>query len=153
MKILEYFSLILSILAFVFSLWSFFVERKRNRNEATIHAFDQLEEQVFSQKDYSTLAIKAGDDYCNGKRDGSWQAATSYLSKIEHFCAGIRLKTYDIDTLNRLAGGFIIEQYHYWTPIINTKRLKDVDKKMQHYDEFEAVAKELCKKRGQTWDL
>lgn len=149
----EYFSLVLSILAFVFSLWSFFVERKRTRSEATIHAFDQLEEQVFSQKNYSTLTVKAGDDYCNGKRDGAWQAATSYLSKIEHFCAGIRLKTYDIDTLNRLAGGFMIEQYHYWTPIINTKRLKDVNNKMKHYDEFEAVAKELCKKRGQTWDL
>ena len=100
MEIPEYFSLVLSILAFVFSLWSFFVERKRNRSEATIHAFDQLEEQVFSQKNYSTLAIKAGEDYCNGKRDGSWQTATSYLSKIEHFCAGIRLKTYDLSLIH-----------------------------------------------------
>ena len=153
MEIPEYFSLVLSILAFVFSLWSFFVERKRNRSEATIHAFDQLEEQVFSQKNYSTLTIKTEEGPCNGPRGGAWQTATSYLSKIEHFCAGIRLKTYDIDTLNRLAGGFMIEQYHYWTPIINTKRLKDVNKRMKHYDEFEAVAKELCKKRGQTWEL
>lgn len=152
MEISEYFSLVLSILAFVFSLWSFLVERKRNRREATIHAFDQLEERVFLQKDYSILATKAGDDYCNGMRDGAWQTATSFLSQIEHFCVGIRVKTYDIDTLNRLAGGFIIEQYHYWVPIINTKRLKDVDKKMKHYDEFEAVAKELCEKRGEKWE-
>lgn len=39
--------LALSVVAFAFSVLQFPCERSRNRKEATIHAFDELEETVF----------------------------------------------------------------------------------------------------------
>ena len=59
------------------------------------------------------------------------------------FCVGIQAGTFDIKILNRLAGGFFIEQFEFWTPIIKTKRKDDKEKTMQHYDEFEDVVNRL----------
>lgn len=145
-------SIVLSFLAVAISLAIFFDERKRNRSEATIHAFDELQNLVFSAEDYSPLVSKAVEEYNSGHLNNSWQSATNYLSRIEHFCVGVQLKTYDIDTLNKLAGGFMVEQYSYWIPVINIKRTKDANKKMKHYDEFEAVAKKICEIRGEKWE-
>ncbi|WP_352415962.1 DUF4760 domain-containing protein [Oscillibacter ruminantium] len=142
-------AIIISAASLIFSILQYSSERARNRSEATIHAFDTLEAQVFSRPDYKKLPIKAGEDRCNGKKSGDWATATNYLSLIEHFCAGVQMKTYDIKTLNRLAGGFMIEQYRFWTPIINTKRAEDGLAKMKHYNEFEDVVKELCAMRGE----
>lgn len=136
-------AILVSAASLIFSIKQYKSEQARNRSEATIHAFDALQEQVFSQNGYKDLPVKSGVDYCNGKKSGEWRTATNYLSQIEHFCVGVQMKTYDIETLNRLAGGFLIEQYRIWTPIINTKREEDKDCKMKHYDEFEAVVKKL----------
>ena len=40
-------SLLIALAAFFFSVWQFFAKRTRRRREATIHAFDELEETVF----------------------------------------------------------------------------------------------------------
>lgn len=52
-------ALLLSAVAAGFSIWSFFVERKRNRREATIHAFEELEKTVFLQDDYTSAPAEA----------------------------------------------------------------------------------------------
>lgn len=145
-------SIVLSFLAVAFSLVTFFDERKRKRSEATIHAFDELQDLVFSTENYSSLVSNAIDEYNSDQQNKAWQFATNYLSRIEHFCVGVQLKTYDINTLNKLAGGFMIEQYSYWIPVIDIKRTKDANQKMKHYDEFETVAKKLCKIRGEKWE-
>lgn len=67
----------------------------------------------------------------------------NYQYLFVHFCVGIQAGTFDIKILNRLAGGFFIEQFEFWTPIIKTKRKDDKEKTMQHYDEFEDVVNRL----------
>ena len=62
---------------------------------------------------------------------------------LNNICVGIQAGTFDIKILNRLAGGFFIEQFEFWTPIIKTKRKDDKEKTMQHYDEFEDVVNRL----------
>lgn len=138
-------ALVLSAIAAVFSIWSFLLERKRNRREATIHAFEELEKEVFLQDDYESVIAEAKKEAEEHKSDRAWRRGTELLARIEHFCVGVQAKAFDLDTLNRLAGGYFIKQYENWRPIIEQKRLDD--KSMKHYNEFEDVVNKLKKKR------
>ena len=141
----DIFALLLSAVAAGFSIWSFFVERKRNRSEATIHAFEELEKEVFLQEDYTSAPAGARKEAEEHKLGRAWRRGTELLSRIEHFCVGVQAKAFDLDTLNRLAGGYFINQYENWRPIIEQKRSDDGS--MKHYNEFEDVVNELKKKR------
>ena len=145
MKWIDIIALLLSAIAAIFSIWSFFLERNRERREATIHAFEELEKDVFLDKEYTSvltdLKSKANEQINNTDQ----QCGTRFLSKIEHFCVGIQVQAFDISTLNRLAGGYFINQYENWWPIIEKKRSDDGS--MKHYNEFEDVVKRLKKKR------
>lgn len=147
---IEGFALVFSGLAIIISLAQFFSERNRSRKEATIHAFDELEENVFFKKHYKKLVIKAGEEYAlSGKPESDkekWNEATLALSRIEHFAVGVNTNVYDLKTLNRMAGGFIIEEFSRWKPIIETKRIQAPNSK--HYDEFETMYISLKKLRG-----
>jgi hypothetical protein len=138
-------ALVFSAIAAVFSIWSFFLERNRVRREATIHAFEELEKEVFLQNDYTTLPLRAKREVEEHKFGVAWRRGTKLLSRIEHFCVGVQAKAFDLDTLNRLAGGYFINQYENWKPIIEQKRLDDHS--MNHYNEFEDVVNKLKKKR------
>ena len=145
-------AVVISLCALGFSIGQFFSEQNRCRREATIHAFDELEETVFSQEDYKKLAIYAGvENAISGKLEADktqWNKATLMLSRIEHFAVGVNAGIYDIKTLNRMAGGFMIGEFKRWKPIINTKRQQTPNTK--HYDEFEMLCKELEKLRGKS---
>lgn len=138
-------ALVLSAIAAVFSIWSFLLERKRNCREATIHAFEELEKEVFLQDDYESVIAEAKKEAEEHESGRAWRRGTEFLSRIEHFCVGVQAKAFDLDTLNRLAGGYFIKQYENWRPIIEQKRLDD--KSMKHYNEFEDVVNKLKKKR------
>ena len=145
-------SIIISIIAILLSAGSltvaiiqYYTERQRNRNESTIHAFDDLEANVFLEADYKKTINTLSKDQIINEKD--MVKASPYLSRIEHFCVGINTETYDISTLNRMAGGFFIEQYNLWEKIINAKREEESSIKMQHYNEFEDVVEILKKQR------
>jgi len=147
---IEGFALVFSGIAIIISLAQFFSERNRSRKEATIHAFDELEENVFSKKHYKKLVIRAGEEYAlSGKPENDqekWNEATLALSRIEHFAVGVNSKIYDLKTLNRMAGSFLLEEFSRWKPIIDTKRIQAPNSK--HYDEFETMCISLKKLRG-----
>lgn len=149
---MEIISLLISVLAIIVAIAQHFSERNRSRKEATIHAFDQLEETVFSQEGYKKLTIHAGvENAISGKLEADkteWNKATLLLSRIEHFAVGVNTGIYDIGTLNRMAGGFMIEEFKRWKPVINTKRAQSPDAK--HYDEFEKLCKDLEKLRAKS---
>lgn len=138
-------ALAISVIAAGFSVGSFFSERNRVRKEATIHAFEDLEKEVFLQEDYVSAPAEAKKEAEEHKLGRAWKRGTEFLSRIEHFCVGVQAKAFDLDTLNRLAGGYFIKQYENWRPIIEQKRSDDGS--MKHYNEFEDVVSELKKMR------
>lgn len=138
-------ALAISVIAAGFSIGSFFSERNRVRKEATIHAFEDLEKEVFLQEDYVSAPAGAKKEAEERRPGRAWRRGTELLAKIEHFCVGVQVGAFDLKTLNRLAGGYFIKQYENWKPIIEQKRLDD--KSMRHYNEFEEVVNDLKKKR------
>lgn len=154
--ILDFLPIVLSALAFFFSVWQFFTERSRCRKEATIHAFDQLETSedilfLFKQKkediDLLVKAKEADKDFENDALDRLSKA----LPLIEHFAVGINSNIYDKVTLNKMAGNQIISTYLACGELIKYKRTGWG--KGKNYAEFEKMAKDLLcyrKKHGQS---
>lgn len=148
---IELFALVTAIAAFVLSWKQYAYEKDRNRKEATIHAFDKLEEEVFFNKeyrdDYSACWIYAPAEVFKGDKNGAnRKLASQILSRVEHFAVGINSEIYDLETLNRMAGSFIIDQYQKnWQLYISTKRQKDGNNNL--YIEIEQMVKVLNKLR------
>ena len=84
-------ALLLSAVAAGFSIWSFFVERKRNRREATIHAFEELEKRFFCKMIIHRHRRKQKEAE-EHKLCRAWKRGTEYLSRIEHFASAFRQK-------------------------------------------------------------
>ena len=132
-------TLIISGMALAISIFQFFIEKNRQKKEATLIAYNNLQKEVFSElKKYDLKTIKKGD--------GGWDTVTRCLAIIENFSVGLNTGIYSLDILNRLGGGFFIEQYEELSFIISKKR--EENKNSKHYDEFEKVVNELRRKRG-----
>ena len=146
-------ALCLSIAAFAFSLIQFYMERTRNRSEATIHAFDELEDSVFGTLDYQkmnierTLTFHVMDAESTVKSTGEnplnkeWEQLTVYLARIEHFAVGVNSRVYDIGILRRMGKTYLKTQWNKLLPIIEQKRRENNTTVI--YSEFERMIKSL----------
>ena len=66
-------ALAISVIAAGFSIGSFFLERNRVRREATIHAFEDLEKEVFSQDDYVSAPAGAKKEAEERRPGRAWR--------------------------------------------------------------------------------
>ena len=143
-------AIVISFIALVFSLIQFFVEKDRNRKEATIHAFDNLEENdnilfLFS------LSNDKIDDFVKRKKEydrrieQEWSNLSNALPLIEHFAVGVNSRIYDIGTLNRMAGNQIITVFYACDELIKYKRIGQGKEK--NYIEFETMVEKLIEVR------
>lgn len=142
-------SICISILALIFSVITFFDERRRNRKEATIHAFDDLDGKICSEEygrlqeldEDAVTRLVNGYKRSNGTENPKWDAVTKGLALIEHFAVGINTKVYDVETLNAMAGNFMIKLYETLLPIIKEKRSSPDGQ--NNYKEFKQMMEKL----------
>ncbi|MBR5489959.1 MAG: hypothetical protein IKV79_01675 [Oscillospiraceae bacterium] len=143
-------AIVISFIAFIFSLIQFFIERNRTRKEATIHAFDKLEESknfiflLSLSKSKIDSLVKSKMD-CENCIDPQWEELSKALPLIEHFAVGINSKTYNIDILNRMAGNQMISLFYNCGTLIQYKRTGQGKEK--NYIEFETMVKKLIEIR------
>ncbi len=152
----EIITLILATIAALFSIWSFFLERTRNRREATIHAFDKLQTEILGNDDLSLNKITpelAGSyvhkhkEFKNSKAyNDQWRTLTEKLALLEHFSVGINYHTYDLKVLNAMAGNLMIKIWDNLQPIIMDKRHRPDGK--DNYKEFEKMVENLKRLRN-----
>ena len=138
---MEVVALIISILAFILSAVQFFRDSLRQKNEATLIAYNELQDNVFAKLN------KYGDDLSKIEyRSDKWDEITICLAQIENFSVGINTNIYSFKILNRLGGAFFIRQFEKLKPIIDIKRKKNISVG-KHYDEFEKTVLKLKKHR------
>lgn len=147
-------SLILSFSAIVTSVFQYIHESKRKRCEATINAFDELEESIFGKSEYEKIDIEnvlaihrkaqeSSDDPDEEKKiDEEWHRLTQYLARIEHFSVGVNCEIYDVNILRRMAKSYLLKQWDKLLPIIEQKRR---EKSSHLYSEFESMVNSLRK--------
>jgi len=134
---MEVCALIISILAFCLSLFQFLRDASRQKKEATLNAYNDLQDDVFSDltKYSCPMPVVTRDD-------AEWVKFTVHLAKLEQFSVGINTGIYSIDILDHLGGSYYIRQFEKLEPIIIIKR-KDNIVPGGHYDEFEKTVKRL----------
>lgn len=149
-NLVDWMAVAISIIALIFSMKQFYYERSRNRKEATIHAFDQLESNesikfLFScsQGDIDSF-VKRHEQTDNRIRD-KWDLISGALPLLEHFAVGINSEIYDLETLNRMAGNKIITVYNNCSKLLQHKRIGVGNEK--NYSEFQKMVARLVKLR------
>lgn len=142
---MEIAAVVISIMAFLLSIIQFVKESSRQKKEATLIAYNELQNEVFSE--LNLIFIKKADNLKELKEgDEAWENLTVFLAKIERFSVGINTGIYSIVILNRLGGGYLIRIFETLKPIIYKKRSNKVSSG-KHYDEFEKVVNRLKKMR------
>ncbi len=130
-------ALIISISAFILSVFQFVRDSSRQKKESTLIAYNELQDDVFS--DLTTYPYPM-PKISHGSED--WKKFTTYLAKLERFSVGVNTGVYSLQILNCLGGAYFIREFEKLKPVIEEKRKKNTVPG-GHYDEFEKTVNRL----------
>ena len=120
-------AIVISVISGGFALYSFIWTVRRDRKQATLDAYNLLQEQALDHLNYYMPTQIA--EIAENPRSEEYKKISAYIARIEHFCVGVNQKIYDKKTVYALAHDYFdggikarIE------PIINHKnQYKDID--------------------------
>ncbi|MBR3963408.1 MAG: hypothetical protein IKK14_07790 [Oscillospiraceae bacterium] len=123
---MEFLSIIIALIALVFSVYTYRKSVVHERKKATLDAYNRLQNEALDNINlYSSQRI-AG--IIENPRSEEFKKLGAYIARIEHFCVGVNKEIYDKDTVYELAHGYFdgglrkrIE------PIINRKNINGHD--------------------------
>lgn len=97
-------ALAVSFFAAIFSIFTHISTVKRDRKQATLDAYNLLQEQVFDK--IVLIPPSEMKEIAKNSRSEKYKEVSGYLARIEHFCVGVNMKIYDFNTFYELAHGF-----------------------------------------------
>lgn len=139
MNITDAIPIMLSACALTVSIWSYCKNVVHDRKQATLDAFNLLQEQVLDKMNAYTA--KEISEISLSPRSAEYKEVTRLMARIEHFSVGVNSRIYDEETLQRLAGVYFLTLYNKLKPIIEKKR--SINKTERHYDEFETLVSKM----------
>lgn len=141
-------TVIIALLALFLSLFQFFRDNSREKREATLNAYNDLQTKVFTELNRFLKQYRGKEEqlYKLEINDKNWEKLTEWLARIERFSVGVNTNIYSLRVLNRLGGGYYIRLFETLKPVIDKKRFKNISKG-KHYDEFELTVKKLRRLR------
>ena len=98
-------AIILSVISGGFALYSFAWTACRDRKQATLDAYNLLQEQALDYLNYYTPAQIA--EIAQDSRSDDYKKISAYIARIEHFCVGVNQKIYDRKTVYALAHDYL----------------------------------------------
>ena len=149
--VLSIIAVVVSTLSFAFSFYSFFWTARRDRKQATLEAYNDLQGQVLDKLNlYKPSEIA---EIAKNNRSPQYKDISGYIARVEHFCVGVNTRIYDFNTLYELA-------YGYFDSDTLKKRIEPiVNRKLSHtehdyYENIHRVWKKMDKKNGRKgrWD-
>lgn len=97
-------ALVISLLSAAFTGYTFFWTAARDRKQATLDAYNQLQEQALDALNgYMPAAIQ---EIAKDPKSKEYKIISVYIARIEHFCVGVNQKIYDRKTVYELAHGY-----------------------------------------------
>ena len=94
-----------SVIAAVFSLITYRKSIVHDRQQATLDAYNQLQEQALDHLNYYVPTQVA--EIAKDPRSDAYKKVSAYIARIEHFCVGVNQKIYDQKTVYELAHGYL----------------------------------------------
>lgn len=140
-------AIVLSVLAFAFSLAQYFADTSRKKRLDTLNEYYVMQDDVFAPlvdfERRNRERIKDPNFWSDDNLDDPTKTAlTNYLSKIERFSVGIKLNIFDYDTLRDCSQGHFETVFELLRPRIEVKR-KRADSSGKQYKEFENLYNRL----------
>ena len=140
-------ALVISVISGGFALYTFIWTAQRDRKQATLDAFNTLQNEVF---DKLNLLMPADiQEIAKHPTSKEYKEVSGYIARIEHFCIGVNMNIYDRETVYHLAHGYldgkvIVDRI---SPIIEKKhRNADQD----YYENIHKVLAWMNQKSGDT---
>ena len=103
--ILSIIAIVLSVISGGFSLYSFVWTAQRDRKQATLDAYNQLQEQSLDHLNYYRPDRIA--QIAQNPRSEEYKQISGYIARIEHFCVGVNQNIYDRKIVYELAEGYL----------------------------------------------
>ena len=76
-----------------------------DRQQSTLDAYNQLQEQALDHLNYYVPTRVA--EIAKDPRSEEYKKISAYIARIEHFCVGVNQKIYDRKTVYELAYGYL----------------------------------------------
>lgn len=98
-------SVILSAVSFGYSFYTYRKAIIHDRRQATLQAYNLLQEQAFDQlNQYMPAEIRSIAEHPTSKE---YKVISGYLARIEHFCVGVNTQIYDREIVYAIAHGYM----------------------------------------------
>jgi hypothetical protein len=102
---MEAVALVVSTMAVIVSIWTFCWTSRRDRKQATLDAYNRLQEQALDHLNgYTPKQLK---DIASNPQSEEYKQVSVYIARIEHFCVGVNQKIYDNKVVYDLAHGYL----------------------------------------------
>ena len=103
--IVDLITIAFSVIAAVFSLITYRKSIVHDRQQATLDAYNQLQEQALDHlNNYVPTQVA---EIAKDPRSDAYKKVSAYIARIEHFCVGVNQKIYDQKTVYELAHGYL----------------------------------------------
>lgn len=101
----EAISLLFSLAAAAFSVFTYWSNIIHDRKQATLEAYNLLQEQALDQ--LYVYMPKQLKEIVKNRRSEEYKLLSSYVARVEHFAVGVNQKIYDLNTVYELSHGFL----------------------------------------------
>lgn len=114
-------ALVISVISGGFALYSFFWTAQRDRKQATLDAYNTLQEQALDTlNEYTSTEIKR---IIEEKNKNEYRELSKCLARLEHFSVGVNTGIYDRKTVYELAHGYLdVAIWYKLQPILEQKQ-------------------------------
>lgn len=132
--VLSIIAIVISVVSGGFALYTFLWTAKRDRKQATLEAYNRLQNEVFDKLNlYKPSEIR---NICEDSTSEEYKKISGYLARIEHFCVGVNTKIYDRKTFYALAHGYFDghQLRKRIEPLIDTKNQSQNSKEIFYND-------------------
>ena len=103
--VVDFITIGFSVIAAAFSLITYRKSIIHDRQQATLDAYNQLQEQALDHLNYYVPTRVA--EIAKDPRSEEYKKISAYIARIEHFCVGVNQKIYDRKTVYELAHGYL----------------------------------------------
>lgn len=137
-------AIVLSVISGGFAFYTFFWTARRDRKQATLDAYNTLQEQALDHlNDYTGTEIKR---IIEEKDKDEYRELSRRLARIEHFSVGVNTGIYDKTTVYEMAHGYLdVAIWHKLQPVLEQKHK---GKQEEYYHNYRKLVSWMQQQKG-----
>ena len=140
--VISFISMLVALASIAFSISTYYLCSKRERKQATLEAYNKLQNEALDILNSYTKKMVA--EIAENPRSPEYKELSALLARCEHFSVGVNEGIYDKKVLKKLSGRYFISLFEKLEPMVLKKR--SMGHQERYYESFESLAKAFDKK-------